>query len=54
MLQAQSIFLSKEKKDDDVPSGFEKFLKKTRKGAASSKESSSDKKEKKDEKKAKE
>lgn len=56
MMQAQGIFMSKEKKDDDdVPEGFQKFLKKARKGTKASKESDADKKGKGDEeKKAKE
>lgn len=54
MMQAQSIFFAKDKKDDeDVPEGFAKFLKKTRKGRTVTKDEKESKKKEED-KKAKE
>lgn len=60
LMQARNaVFLSKEKKDedDDVPEGFRKFLKKTRKGAPKKETATSEEKEAKEkegDKKAKE
>lgn len=53
LLNAQSMLFSKNDKDDNVPEGFKKFLKKTRRSASSDKKAADGKDEKKAQKDAK-